>query len=88
MGERPVRVEYYGKRKGKGLIALRDFKQGDEIFHEEPLVCAPPFLPAQEKVFLFLITILRLCDHSLDASKAIVLQQLHAVLWHSRGDGG
>lgn len=49
VGERPVRVEYYGKRKGKGLVALRDFKQGDEIFHEEPLVCAPPFFPAQEK---------------------------------------
>lgn len=74
-----MRVEYYGKRKGKGLVALRDFKQGDEIFHEEPLVCAPPFFPAQEKVFLSLTTTLRTRDRSLDASKAIVLQQLHAV---------
>lgn len=37
-----VKAVYFDKNKGKGLVADRDFKEGDVIFTEDAFIAAPP----------------------------------------------
>jgi hypothetical protein len=52
-----VEVKWFDKRKGKGLVATQEIKEGEVIWKEDPFIVAPEWCVQQfhdDKLMLFL----------------------------------